>query len=51
MYIASANFARRSEPVLNREGTVVYREEGTVVPSLNTGGRRKMFIIDVSAAN
>jgi hypothetical protein len=33
-----------SEPLLKREGTVVYRKEGTRVTSLKRGGCRKMSI-------
>jgi hypothetical protein len=31
--VAAADFARRSEPLLNREGTVVKRRKGTTMYS------------------
>ncbi len=39
--VEAANFARESEPVLTRKGTIMYRKyrkERTTFPSLNTGG-------------
>ncbi len=35
--VAAANFARDSEPVLNREGSNVYGKDKSIVSSLNTG--------------
>jgi hypothetical protein len=45
-----------SEPLLNREGTFVYRKEGTIqgfdFHSMNkTGDRRKMFITRANVAS
>ncbi len=32
--VAPANFARVSKPLLQNEGTIVYKREGTRIPSL-----------------
>ncbi len=54
-------FARGSEPLFKRTGTIVYRKEGNLSPVSrymefgvysmnNTGGRRKIFITSARTA-